>query len=357
MRVRGYDLTYPRLLLVGVVLVASLAFLFAVGTSASAFGSYNYGWDGTSELRATAADSGSDVHIAQSTTAYRDQDGTDATAFVVRPTRSYTEAETEPMREFLDGGGTVVVGADDGAVSNQLLAKLGVESRFDGRQLRDKQRYYRSPALPVASNVRESPLTRDVSQLTLNHPTAIDAPENGTVIMRSSGFAFIDTNANGELDDWETVDRYPVVVHEAVGDGRLILVGDASVFINAMIDQPDNRQFTRNLLADSELTLLDYSHREGLPLTIEFVLLATASPIVQTLSVIVLAVVAGAIWAGLPTRPDRRRGDLPTGTEPTDTTYENAVSRIADRYPEWSDERVKRVAKSITRDANIDSDG
>jgi hypothetical protein len=360
MRVRGYELTYPRLLLVGVVLVTSLTLVFAVGTSSSAFGSYNYGWDGTSELRTTATESGADIQVGRSTTAYRDRDGidaTDATAFVIRPTRPYTEGETEPIREFLDNGGTVVVGADDSAAPNQLLAELGAESRFDGRQLRDNQRYYLSPALPVASNVEESPLTQDVSQLTLNHATAIEAPENGTTIVRSSGFAYMDTNANGELDDWETMDRRPVVVSEDVGAGRLILVGDASVFINAMLDRPDNQQFTRNVLTDSEVALLDYSHREGLPIAIEFVLLAAGLPIVQALPVVVLAVVAGAIWVGLPTRPDRKREDLPGGTEPTDASYEITVSRIADRYPEWSDERVKRVAKSITRDANIDSDG
>ena len=356
MRVRGHELTYPRLLLAVVALVTLLTLSFAAGTSSSSFASHNYGWDGTSELRATATESGVDVHIARSTTAYRDHTGTDATAFVVGPTRPYAEAKAEPIRAFLDSGGTVVVGADDGTAPNQLLAALGAESRFDGRPLRDEQRYYRSPALPVASDVRESPLTRDVSRLTLNHATAIDAAENGTAIVNSSGFAYTDTNANGELDDWESLDRYPVVVSEAVGDGRLILVGDASVFINAMVDRSDNRQFSRNLATDSEAMLLDYSHRAGLPVGVEFVLLATEWPLVQTLSVIVLAAVAGAAWR-VSARPPRGRNDPPAGTEPTDTTDETVVSRIADRYPEWSDERVKRVAKSITRDTNTDTDG
>jgi len=198
--IRGHEATYPRLLL-GVLLLVTLSVtVVAVGTSSAAFASYNHDWDGSSDLRALAEESGAEITVARSTAEYRDAERERTTAFVLGPTDSYADSEVETISTFVDRGGTVVIAADGGSQTNQLLHGLGVESEFDGRQLRDEQRFYRSPALPVASPVAESPLTRDVSQVTLNHGTAVTPAEDGEVLVNSSAFSYLDTNANAELD-------------------------------------------------------------------------------------------------------------------------------------------------------------
>lgn len=351
MKVRGREVTYPHLLLAAVVLVTLTALVIAVGTSSATFGSYNYDWDGSSDLRTLAGDSGADVRVSQSTAAYQTAEGDRTTAFVLGPTDSYSESEAGAMAEFVDRGGTLVIAADGGTQTNRLLEDLSVDSRFDGRQLRDEQRYYRSPALPVASPVGESSLTRGVSQVTLNHGTAVSPADDGTVLVNSSAFSYLDANANDALDDDEPVRQYPVVVLEERGDGSVILVGDASVFINTMLERPDNGQFARNLLTDSETVLFDYSHRDGVPTAVALLQESSNSPAVQWLSVATLAAVAGVAWrktAGIP----RQSGDAAAEAPARRSADEATAARIAEQYPEWDDDRVERVARSVTRDGN-----
>ena len=75
MRVRGYELTYPRVVFVAVLLVTLTTVAVAAGTSSAAYGSYNYDWDGTSEIRAVAADAGSDVEIVRDSASSRGSTG------------------------------------------------------------------------------------------------------------------------------------------------------------------------------------------------------------------------------------------------------------------------------------------
>jgi len=298
MQLNGYDLTYPRILLLAVAVLTFTAMGIAVGTSSAAFGSFNYEWDGTSELRTIAADSGADVQITRSDTDYQEPDPETTTAMILSPTDSYTESEIETIATFVNNGGTVVVATTDSTDTNQLLAGLGVESRFDGDQLRDEHHYYRSPALPVAPNVHDDQLTQNVSQITLNYGTAVNPSADATVVINSSGFSYLDTNANAQLDDSEPIRQHPVVVQEERGDGRVILVSDASVFINTMVDRSDNKQFAANVVADSETVLFDYLHQDRIPTGVVVVLTATDSPIIQWFVVAGLTALAGVAWVG-----------------------------------------------------------
>jgi len=76
----------------------------------------------------------------------------------------------------------------------------------------------------------------------------------------------------------------------------VILVSDASVFINTMLEQPDNEQFARNLLTDSEAVLFDYSNRDGIPTAVALVQTASDLPILQWLTVAAFVAIAGVAW-------------------------------------------------------------
>lgn len=245
-----------------------------------------------------------------------------------------------------------MVAADFDPTANSLLADLGVTARFDGRPVRDEQHYYRGPGLPVATNVTEqTPVTENVSRLTLNYPTFVDPGQNSTILVNTSGFAYVDGNGNQTLDDTETLRERPVVVTESVGDGQVIVVSDPSLFINAMLHVPDNSQFATNLVADSDTVVFDYSHRAGIPWAVALVAAIAEQPFAQLAVVLVVTGVAIAGW--------RRHNWITIPWIGTDRPAEPDVglssdavrARITGRHPEWDQERVERVAKGIMSDA------
>jgi len=347
MRLRGYELTYPRVVFVAVLFVTLTTTGVAVGTSSTPYGSYNYDWDGTSDSRTVAADAGADVEIVRSPAGYHRTAAENATAFILEPTEPYAETEADAVASFLDRGGTVVVAAEGDGEANRLLTELDVSSRFDGRPLRDEQRHYRSPALPVGTPVRDTSATSDVSRVTLNHGTAVTASDSGSVLVNSSEFSYLDANANGELDPTEPVQEYPIVVREDVGTGSVLLVSDGSVFINEMLDRTDNRRFAANLLGGSETLIVDHQRRPAIPDVVAFLLTTADSPLRLLLLAAALVTAVGATW---------RRVTAGTDGDPSDTGAGDQHPRAAlkeelsERRPHWDDERVDRVAAEFTTD-------
>jgi len=349
MRVRGYELTYPRLLLAALVVVVISSGFVGLTTSETAFGSYNPAWDGASEVRTLAGNTGAQTEIVRDTRAYADQSGAATTALVVSPTEAYSDRDSERIAAFVRSGGTLVVASDFDDQTNPLLADLGVTARFDGRLIRDERRYYRSPALAVAPNVDDTELTTDVSRLTLNHGTAIDPGANSTIVVNTSGYAYFDANRNGALDDAEELGERPVVVRESVGEGTVVAVSDPSIFINSMLDVSDNRAFAQNLVSD-ETVLFDYSHRSGIPPVVAVVLTIADSPLLQFLSIAMLVVVSAALWRSTRIPLPWRDSSSPVIGEvgPSETEL---LDRVTARHPEWDESRVERVARGIMPDA------
>jgi hypothetical protein len=100
--------------------------------------------------------------------------------------------------------------------------------------------------------------------VTLNRPTTV-TPNDSTILVRSSNFSYHDTDRDGELDDSETLRSYPVATVEEIGDGDVVIVSDPSLFINSMLDRPDNRAFIRAVIDPHGMVLLDYSHIDERP--------------------------------------------------------------------------------------------
>ena len=356
MRLLGTEVDLPRALLVGLAILVALTLVLAGLFSTAAFGAYNPGWDGTSDLRALADERAGETVVARDVAAYGDTDPNGTVAFVLSPTEAYDATETARLRTFVDRGGTLVVADDFRPHANPLLAGLGVETRLNGTLVRDERFYYRSPALPRATNVSANhTLTSGVEELTLNYGTVLEPGSNATVPVSTSAFAYLDTNASGELEDNETVASYPIVAVEAVGEGRVVVVSDPSVFLNAMLERPDNRAFAENLV-DRSTVLFDVSHTPGIPPLSAAVLVLRESPL-ALVAAGSLAVIGLALWgrgrtAGV-TAPVRRRlavgsgGTPDTGTDSLDT--EAVVDAVTRQHPDWDPERVERVAQELNR--------
>jgi len=337
------DVSVPRTLLVALGAVLVLAVVVAASTSASAFGLYNPGWEGTSDLRALAGDAGATYRVAESTTAYTDADATATTAIVLAPAEPYTAPEVDRLQSFLADGGTLLVAGDVGAVPNQLLADLGADARLDGDLLRDERYNYRGPALPVADAVTATPVTEGVDRLTLNHATPV-VPNGATVLVGTSPYAYVDRNGNQRPDDTELLQSWPVATRERVGAGTLYVVGDPSVFINRMLEAPDNRVWTRNLLTGAETVLLDTSHAAPVPPLAGIVLALRESILLQLLGALVGVGVVGAVTHdGVRARVADWWGDDPSPAVSAATVERLVVAQ----HPDWDRDRVQRVVEGV----------
>ncbi len=359
----------PRVVLYALAVTVGLALVIAASTTGAAFGAYNLEWDGTSDLR-ELADRQTDSQVLLDTAPYERGDPNGSVAVILSPTEPYGPNDTRRVREFVDAGGTLVIADDFGPHSNALLDDLGTSARFNGTQLRDERNYYRAPSLPVATTVSETRYTDGVAQITLNKGTAIDAG-NATVVAATSPFAYLDRNGTGNLSAGDELGTYPVVTAESIGEGRVIAVGDPSLFINAMLSQPDNTAFASAIFDAHDRALLDYSHAGEQPP------LAVASLIFSSSTALQLGVGAlgiGAVWGqallsgglvGAVRRslssvlPPEWRRRLPAwlrGTKSDDgpVDEEAILAALRERYPEWDESRLRRVMTDVLSERTRD---
>jgi len=336
-RLAGYEFSVPRAVVVAFAVVVLGVLVYGGATSVAAFGAFNPSWEGTSDLRGLADEAGTGTEIATDTTSY-EAHGNGTVAVVLAPSEPYNETEIERIEAFLDRGGTLLV-AGRAEESNELLAAIGATTRVDGALLRDERNYYRDPALPRATNVSNGSLTDGVDALTLNYGTALE-PGESTVLVSSSEFGYLDRNRNDRPDDEETLGSYPVATTEAVGDGRVVVAGDASAFINAMAELEGNRAFATNLFETGETVLIDTSHSSDVPPLVAGLLAVRGSPVLQGgLFGVALVLVFG--WQqGI---YSREPNDLPDGRPDPEALAESA----AEEYPTLDRSRLGRLMKGI----------
>jgi hypothetical protein len=269
----------PQVALACLILVVAGALLVGGATSTAAFGSFNPNWEGTSDLRSATETAGTDPVIVSNTTEY-DEYGANDTTFVLAPKQSYDEHELDPVRRFLDRGGTLVIATRGGPAASQLLENTTTEARPVGPILRDERNYYRSPALPVATTAANQTVVDPDIELTLNYGTAV-TPNGATVVARSSEFAYLDRDESEDVSDNETVRSYPIATVERVGNGQVFVVGDPSIFINAMQERDGNRVFAAALLEGTDRVLIDVSHSSSPPPLVQLLLFVRGSPWIQ----------------------------------------------------------------------------
>jgi hypothetical protein len=331
-------------------LVTNVAVVGALSTSETAYGPYNDAWDGTSDFRSAVSETAGETTVGIDSEAYEGMSGPGSVAFVVAPQDAHGPAGTARMRQFVARGGTLVVASEENR-TNALLESVGADARIGGRPLRDPQSNYRGASLPVANNVSDHALVEGVESVTMNHAARI-RPNNASVLVRTAPTAYVDRNRNGSFDPNETVGSWSVATVEPVGAGRVVVVGDAGVFTNAVFDRTDNRLFAERLAADSERALLDQSHGGPLPPIPYMLIVLRTTPLAQfAVSALALVLVA-FVGAGGPGRlrdavgrlrgPDRDPADITLGEG-------DIESYLAAAHPEWDDEQVRRVTKALNR--------
>ncbi|SEP93259.1 DUF4350 domain-containing protein [Natrinema salaciae] len=348
---------WPRVLLLALAVTVLVALGTVAATSSTAFGPYNPSWDGSSTFRADVADDpGVERHLVRDTTRYDELPANETVAIVVSPTDSYDGADAERLEAFVAEGGTLVVLENFGEPGNALLAAVGADARADGQLLRDERHHFRGPTMPVATSVENHTLTTGVDQLTLNYATAVE-PGNATVLASTSDFAYLGPEED-DLDEEDNLRSYPVATVENVSEGRVVVVGDPSITINAMYDEPDNAAFVRGLYADADHVIVDRSHGAELPPLSAAVLTIRGSPLLQlvvgTAGIGLVAVASRvrtrtaleAAQSRLPARfrPAGSHDARPSGPGLSDAERAEYLRR---RHPDWDEDQIQRVMGAL----------
>lgn len=184
-------------------------------------------WQGISDFVALAAESGINVDLPERLDP-ADLTETDA-VLILHPT---SELPHRALRDFLRSGGRLAI-ADDFGAGDSFLAGYGITRIRPpiGETFRD------NPALLVARPHAQHPLLEDVPFLLTNHPQALRHAELSPVLVF------------GALPGQRPRQSVGLVLAGAIERGRLVAIGDPSIFIDGMLSIPGNRQFARNLLA------------------------------------------------------------------------------------------------------------
>ncbi|WP_306059821.1 DUF4350 domain-containing protein [Natronococcus wangiae] len=362
----GDGVDWPAVLLFALAIVVGITALIAASTSTAAFGPYNPSWDGTDDFREVIeTDDSVEGELVRETSRYEEVPANGTTSIVIAPEESYDAEEAARVQQFVEDGGTLIVLENFGTEGDTLLADIGADARTDGRVVLDERHYDRGPAMPVATGVKNHSRTAGVDQLTLNHATAIE-PNGATVLVETSDYAYLGDSADAELDDEAELDSYPVATVEDVGDGKVVVVGDPSIAINAMYDEPDNAAFLQRQYADEERVLFDATHTGEVPPLMGAVLMLRDLPALQALlGLLAIAAVAGGarrplgpVLEAIRARTSRSRGAsaLPSAEQARLSNDERAAY-LRERHPDWDEERIQRIITALNRsDRNETSD-
>ena len=329
-------------LVVGLVAGVLVLALLAGGiTSPAGLSPYNQEWDGTADLRETLETEDHSPLVGISTQAYADLETNDSLTIILSPGREFDTDSKETIRTYLQNGGTVLVAGDFQPAVNGLLADLGSDIRLDGTPVRDERHYYQSPKLPRATRVNDSAYTENVSSLTLNRGTVLEAPPSATVPIHTSEFAYLDADGDESLSDEEEMDHYPVMAIEDVGQGELLVISDSSVFINAMLEQDGNRALVTELQSSHAQVLLDYSHTSGIPPVYRVLIFLRGWPLLQA------ALGIGALGAVLVVGT-RFFDSASEQSSPTQDIDRGALMALLQRrYPHWDEDRIRRLLRNL----------
>lgn len=206
-------------------LATALATLAPGRALASPFDPEGQDWEGLSELVRTAeSELGTQRVVAPSTLRLQELKRDDG-ILLVHPERVL---DVDELSAFMRAGGRVVL-LDDYGTGDELLARFGI--RRVPLPARPAEMLRGNPSLAIAEPAGVHPTLRDVGRVVTNHATGLDHLALSPLLVVRG-------------------DREPDVllaVAGAVGHGRLIAVGDASIAINAMMRYPGNRAFSRAL--------------------------------------------------------------------------------------------------------------
>ncbi len=227
--------------------------------SRSDFNVFNRRWNGYSTLYSLRKDA---VPVTLGFTGtverYLDMYGGDVTILLPVYTK-YSRDEIAVLRRALSMGARLIILGEHGAHTNELLEGLGLGIRVYGSgALMDPINNYRDPGIVY---VFGNPAVFPNRTLVLNYGTAIRELGNASPWFYSSSLSYIDSDLSGGWDPGEPTGPFPVVAYQRLpGGGEVILVTDASLFVNEMMELGNNTWFAGYIIKAHRVLLIDQTH-------------------------------------------------------------------------------------------------
>lgn len=221
---------YAILIIVGVsIMVMPLS--VPVFKSNADYSFLNTGWNGLSSFGKLIYSRG-DIVPVMSTYDSISLGEKKGTLVVVGPSLEFTSSEVDEVRDFLNGGGVLIL-ADDFGTGNGLLEGLGLDERFARGEMISPI-YSKNHHHPVTAEIVDPELGKDVERIVMTDPSVITNPSNPLVYTPNSTIF-------GKMRG-----PFALVDEVAYGKGRIILISDPDIFTNALF--AENRAFIENLL-------------------------------------------------------------------------------------------------------------
>jgi hypothetical protein len=229
----------------GLLLAVSALCARARPAAAAPFDTRGEDWEGLSQLvRIAQSELGAQRVIAVSGHAAAGHASTERTVtlslrnlkredalLIVHPERTL---DVDELAAFMRAGGRIIL-FDDYGTGDELLARFGIRRVPLGARPAEMLRG--NPSFAIAEPASGHAAVRDVAHVVTNHATGLDHPGLSKLL--------VVRGAHAEGPDEPDV---MLALAGAVGQGRLIAVGDASIGINSMMRFPGNRAFCTALV-------------------------------------------------------------------------------------------------------------
>jgi hypothetical protein len=211
--------------------LAAMTFFAAIGivplATAAPFDPEGADWEGLSQFTHLAErELGTQRVVVTSTLSLAELKREDG-LLLVHPSRVL---DVDELSSFMRAGGRLVL-LDDYGTGDDLLARFGI--RRVALPARPAQMLRGNPSLAIAEPASAHLTVRDVGRVVCNHATGLDQPALSPLLVVRA--------AAGEQDTL-------LALAGAVGRGRLVAVGDASIAINVMMRYPGNRALATGLV-------------------------------------------------------------------------------------------------------------
>ncbi len=255
-----------RLRWVAAIFVAGAVLLLSLqlATNNDEYSRYNTGWNGTSDFFTRLEER----HAGEVTTPADLAGRSGALLLVIAPDTVFTEDEAGSYARFIASGNTLLL-ADDFGTGNSLLSWMDSDIRLISGNLSSVDRAFGDPGSVIAYPAANHTLLAGVDTIVLDRPAAL---EGGEPLARTSLLSWVNRTAR----EGPQFGRYPVLSRQQVGAGELIVLSDASVFINGMVQDGENRRLIENILA----------HEGGLLIETEHSRTGSAGPVISTLHLV-----------------------------------------------------------------------
>jgi hypothetical protein len=212
--------------LLAVCLAFALLVATARSTAAAPFDLRGEDWEGLSDfVRMAQTELGPHRVVVTSTLDMRGLSREDGVV-LVHPNHL---VDADELTAFMRAGGRLVL-LDDYGAGDGVLARFGIRRvPLPGRPV---EMLRNNPALAIAEPASAHPTVREVNRVVTNHATGLEQSALSPVLV---------VRGDGEPD-------VLLAVAGAVGQGRFLAVGDASVGINAMLRFAGNRALCASII-------------------------------------------------------------------------------------------------------------